>query len=233
MFTIPADNLQPVLTKLRQGVQLHVDAYDRDDVNKIASGTLLTVDNQIDPTTGTSRLKAVFNNNDGALFPNQFVNCRLLLDVKHNAILVPAAAIQRGPQGTYVYVVTPNNTATVRQVTPGITEGNTVSIDEGLKAGELVVIDGQDKLQEGTKVDARQGSGRPSGGRRQGGGQGTGSANPATPHLFSPGAGRPGPGSATPQVTPQATPPNPGMQQNPGPQNPGNDRGPGRRRRGA
>jgi multidrug efflux system membrane fusion protein len=233
MFTIPADNLQPVLTKLRQGVQLHVDAYDRDDVNKIASGTLLTVDNQIDPTTGTSRLKAVFNNNDGALFPNQFVNCRLLLDVKHNAILVPAAAIQRGPQGTYVYVVTPNNTASVRQVTPGITEGNTASIDEGLKTGELVVIDGQDKLQEGTKVDARQGSGRPSGGRRQGGGQGTGSDNPATPHLFPPGAGRPGPGSATPQITPQATPPNPGMQQNPGPQNPGNDRGLGRRRRGA
>jgi RND family efflux transporter, MFP subunit len=113
LFTIPADSLPPVLSKLRAGVHLRVDAYDRDDKNKIATGSLLTVDNQIDPTTGTSRLKAVFPNTDSVLFPNQFVNCRLLLDNKHGAVAVPAAAVLRGPQGTYVYLVK-GNVATIR-----------------------------------------------------------------------------------------------------------------------
>jgi multidrug efflux system membrane fusion protein len=173
LFTIPADNLPPVLKKLNAGVHLRVDGYDRDDKNKIATGSLLTVDNQIDPTTGTSRLKAIFTNTDSVLFPNQFVNCRLLLDIKHNAVVVPAAAIQRGPQGSYVYIVKEGNVAAIRPVTVGLTEGNDVTIDAGLKAGEMVVIDGQDKLQDGSKVDVRtpgQGPGNGRGSRRQQGG---------------------------------------------------------------
>jgi multidrug efflux system membrane fusion protein len=162
LFTIPADNLPSVLRKLNAGAHLTVDAYDRDDRNKIETGTLLTVDNQIDPTTGTSRLKAVFNNPAAMLFPNQFVNCRLLLDTKRGVIIVPAAAIQRGPQGTYVYVVKTDKTAELRPVTAGITEGNDVEITAGLAPGDLVVTDGQDKLQAGTKVDARTSNRNPS-----------------------------------------------------------------------
>jgi multidrug efflux system membrane fusion protein len=155
LFTIPADNLPPVLDKLRAGAKLRVDAYDRDDRIKLTSGTLLTVDNQIDPTTGTSRLKAVFDNHDGKLFPNQFVNIHLLLDTRHNAILVPAAAIQRGPQGTFVYIVTADKKAAVRPVTLGTTEGDNIAVDKGLQQGEMIVIEGQDKLQDGTRVDVR------------------------------------------------------------------------------
>ncbi len=155
IFTIPADSLPPVLSKLRAGQHPRVDAYDREDRVKIASGSLLTVDNQIDPTTGTSRLKAIFDNADGALFPNQFVNCRLLIDVKHGAVIVPAAAIQHGPQGAYVYVIKPDRAADLRPVAVGITEGSETSIEKGVRAGELVVTDGQDKLQAGTKVEIR------------------------------------------------------------------------------
>jgi multidrug efflux system membrane fusion protein len=155
LFTIPADNLPPVLNKLRGGVKLPVDAYDREDRVKIASGSLLTVDNQIDPTTGTSRLKAVFENTSNALFPNQFVNCRLLLEVKHNVVIVPAAAIQRGPSGSYVYAVNPDQTVTMRQIKVGITEGNDVEVTSNLAGGVQVVTDGQDKLQDGAKVDVR------------------------------------------------------------------------------
>lgn len=157
LFTIPADSLQPILQKLHQGVKLPVDGYDRDDKNKIASGTLLTVDNQIDPTTGTSRLKATFSNSNAALFPNQFINCRLLLEMKHNAVIVPAPALQRGPQGSFVYVVSPEGTASARPVTVGITEGEDVEVDAGLKGGETVVVEGQDKLQDGSKIQTRPG----------------------------------------------------------------------------
>lgn len=168
LFTIPADSLQPVLKKLRSGIHLKVEAFDREDKNKIATGSLLTVDNQIDAATGTSRLKAVFNNSDGALFPNQFVNCRMLLDTKKGAIIIPAPAVQRGPQGNYVYVVNANKSAVVRPVTVGITEGNEVAIEKGLTANEMVITDGQDKLQDGSKVDARTPNGSPGpGGRRR------------------------------------------------------------------
>ena len=155
LFTIPADNLPAVMAKLRAGAKLRVDAYDRDDRNKIATGTLLTADNQIDPATGTTRLKAVFPNTDNALFPNQFVNGRLLVEVKRNAVIVPMPALQHGPNGTYVYVVNPDQTAHMRTVTVGITEGNDVEITHGLEGGTPVVIDGQEKLQDGSKVDAR------------------------------------------------------------------------------
>jgi multidrug efflux system membrane fusion protein len=155
LFTIPADNLPPVLKKLQAGIKLAVDAYDRDDRNKLASGSLLTVDNQIDPSTGTSRLKAVFPNTDNALFPNQFVNCRLLLDTRHNVVIVPSPAIQRGPSGSYVYVVKPDQTVAMRPVTVGIAEGNDVEVTNGLAGGDIVITDGQEKLQDGSKVDAK------------------------------------------------------------------------------
>ena len=152
LFTIPEDNLPPVLKKLRAGARLPVEAYDRSGKTKIATGYLLTLDNQIDPSTGTARLKAVFQNRDNALFPNQFVNVRLLLDVRRESLLVPVVTIQRGPQGTFVYVVKANQTVEVRPVTLGITEGNDASIDAGLSAGEVVVVDGMDKLQAGSQV---------------------------------------------------------------------------------
>lgn len=180
LFTIPADSLPPVLASLRKGIHLKVEAYGRDDKVQIATGTLSTVDNTIDATTGTSRLKAQFNNNDSALFPNQFVNCRMLIGTRQNAVIVPGPAIQRGPQGAYVYVVSPDNTAVVTPVTTGITEGNDVEILTGLAGGEQVVVDGQDKLQDGSKVDMRGpgGPGGPGGGGKggkggkKGGGQG-------------------------------------------------------------
>ncbi len=141
-----------VTAKLRSGGQLTVDAYDRDDTNKIESGKLLTIDNQIDTSTGTYKLKAIFNNDKEVLFPNQFVNVHLLADVKKNLTIVPAAAIQRGPQGTYVYVVQNGNTAKIQSVTIAQSTANSVGLSAGLNGGELVVIDGQDKLQDNSKV---------------------------------------------------------------------------------
>ncbi len=196
LFTIPADNLQPVLKKLRAGAKLPVDAYDRDDVNKIASGYLQTLDNTIDQTTGTSRLKAIFNNADGALFPNQFVNCRLLLDTKHGALIAPVAAIQRGPQGSFVYVIGPNKKAEVRTITAGLTEGNDVEILSGLNTGDVVVTDGMDRLQAGTAVDVRAtGAGRPARAARA-------NANPAVPAAksFVPGRATPADPNSNPNT---------------------------------
>jgi multidrug efflux system membrane fusion protein len=190
LFTIPADNLQQILQKLRVGARLPVQAYDRDDRELIATGTLLTVDNQIDPQTGTSRLKAEFSNANGTLFPNQFVNCRLLLETKKGVVLVPAPAIQRGPQGTYVFVVSPEKTAVMRPVTVGVTEGNDIALESGLQAGEMVIVDGQDKLQNNSKVEirgpgspGRGGRGAGPGGRRGGSGsnaEGSAASEPAT-----------------------------------------------------
>jgi membrane fusion protein, multidrug efflux system len=154
IFTLPEDSLPSVNGGMHKGT-LQVRALSRDDGKQLALGTLLTIDNQIDQTTGTYRLKAVFSNEDRALWPNQFVNARLLLDTKKNAILVPAAAVQHGSQGAFVYVVKPDKTAETRTVTPGITEGTITEITAGIAAGELVVTDGQDKLRAGTPVDAR------------------------------------------------------------------------------
>jgi multidrug efflux system membrane fusion protein len=155
IFSLPQDNLQAVSQHMRNG-KLPVDAYSRDDQTKIASGFLTTIDNQIDVTTGTGKLKAVFENRDRSLWPNQFVNVHLLLEVKKNNTVVPSAAIQRGPQGTYVFVVKPDNTAEMRNVAVSISQGNLTAISQGLKPGELVVTDGQDKLQPGTKVAVRE-----------------------------------------------------------------------------
>ncbi len=152
IFTLPQDQLPQVFDKIHKGVQLNVEAYDRDNTQRIASGKLLTIDNQIDTTTGTYKLKAVFNNEDNILFPNQFVNTHLLVDTKRNLSLVPLAAIQRGPQGTYVYVVGGGNAVKIQPVTVVQTTGGTVGISDGLQPGQIVVTDGQDKLQDGTKV---------------------------------------------------------------------------------
>jgi len=153
VFSIPEDNIPGVMQKLQAGNKLDVDTYDRSQKVKLASGTLLTVDNQIDQSTGTVKLKASFANADYALFPNQFVNSKLLIDTKHSVTLIPSAGIQRGSQGTYVYIVNPDSTVSMRLIKVGITQGDNSSIDDGLKAGETVVIDGADKLRDGSKVE--------------------------------------------------------------------------------
>ncbi len=153
IFSLPQDQLPQVASKLHNPDQLLVEAYDRDDTSKIESGKLLTIDNQIDTTTGTYKLKAVFNNDRNLLFPNQFVNVHLLADVKKNLVIVPSSAIQRGPQGTYVYVVQNGNTAKIQPVTIAQTTANSVGLSAGLNAGDVVVVDGQDKLQDGSKVN--------------------------------------------------------------------------------
>jgi multidrug efflux system membrane fusion protein len=153
LFTIPADHLSQVLPQVHAGQALAVDAYDRDLKNKLATGKLLAVDNEIDPTTGTVRIKAIFDNNDESLFPNQFVNARLLVDTLRNAVTVPNAAIQRSPQSTYVYVVKPDHTVESRNVVVKMSEGDDATIQSGIAAGEMVVVDGVDKLRPGAKVD--------------------------------------------------------------------------------
>ena len=156
LFTVPEDDLRAVLQKSRSGQPLVVDAYDRSGQTQLAAGTLQSTDNQIDPTTGTTKLKAVYDNTDGALFPNQFVNVRLLLDVKKGAVIVPGAAVQRGKDGTFVYVVKADSTVEVRPVTQGPAAHGETAIDSGLTAGEQVVTDGVDKLRAGAAVRLRQ-----------------------------------------------------------------------------
>ncbi len=175
VFTLPEDNIGPVASKLHDGEKLPVDAFDRNQTNKIASGTLATVDNQIDPSTGTFKLRAEFANEDERLFPNQFVNVRILLNTVRDAVVVPTSAIERGQQGTYVYVVTPEETATARAITLGATEGERVEVTKGLAIGDLIVTDGADKLKEGQKVillhggESAPGQGGGRGGARGGG----------------------------------------------------------------
>jgi len=152
IFSIPQDNVPQVMKKLRAGRRMVVEAWDRDLKNKISSGSLLTIDNQADVTTGTVRFKATFANDDNALFPNQFVNARLLVDVKRGAVLVPVTAIQRGPETTFVFVVDKDDTVQTRNVVTGTIEAGMASVDRGLSPGETVVIEGVDKLQHGAKV---------------------------------------------------------------------------------
>jgi len=175
LFTIPQDSLQAVLVRRRTGEKIPVEIYDREQKTRLARGVLLTVDNQIDTTTGTVRLKAQVSNDEGILFPNQFVNVRMLVDTREDAITVPSAAIQRGAQGIFVYVVSEDLTVSMRPVKTGVVEGNRIEIVTGVKAGERVVTDGMDRLRDGMKVElanrerAGKGDGKGKGGGKKGG----------------------------------------------------------------
>ena len=154
IFTLPEDVLPNVAQQMKRGT-LEVDAFSRDDQTKLATGKLLTIDNQIDPTTGTAKLKAVFDNKDNKLWPNQFVNADLLLEMRKNSTVVPTAAILRGPQGTFVYTVNSDKTVQDKQVTVSLTQGDTTVVTSGVNPGETVVTDGQDKLQRGSLIAPR------------------------------------------------------------------------------
>ncbi len=155
VFTIPQDDIARVQTRMSQGKALAVEAFDRELKTKLATGKLAAIDNQVDATTGTVRLKAVFPNEDNLLFPNQFVNGRLLVDTLHDATVVPSAAVQRGPEALFAYVMKPDSTVELRKVTVGPTEGDRTVIESGLEVGDVVVVEGVDKLQPGTKVAPR------------------------------------------------------------------------------
>ena len=183
VYTLPQDNLPAVLKRMQSGERIPVEALDRDQNQKnlLGNGVLLTVDNQIDTATGTVRLKAQFPNDDGRLFPNQFVNVRMLIDVRREATTVPSAALQRGARGQFVYVVKEDRTVSLREVKTGPTEGDMTVIESGVEPGELVVVDGMDRLREGARVELpaadagaapRKGGGdgeRRKGNRRKGG----------------------------------------------------------------
>jgi multidrug efflux system membrane fusion protein len=182
IYTVPQDSLPVVMKRMQSGERMPVDAFDRDQKVKLASGILLTVDNQIDVTTGTVKLKAQFPNDDSNLFPNQFVNVRMLIDTRRDVTTVQSAALQRGTKGLFVYVVKEDRTVTLRDVKTGPTEGDSTVIESGVEAGELIVTDGMDRLREGAKVEmpdrtaapakgGGDGTRRKGGGRRKGGDQ--------------------------------------------------------------
>jgi multidrug efflux system membrane fusion protein len=177
IFTVAEGRLPAVMDKLRQHQTLRVDAYNADESKKLATGTLTTIDNQIDQTTGSVRLRATFDNKDNVLFPNEMVNARLLVEEKRNVVLLSTAAVQRTTNSQYVFLVKPDNTVTVRTIAVGTTEGDQTEITSGLAAGDVVVMTGVDKLNEGTKVNPQfanaQGQGR--------GGAGAGNAPAGTP----------------------------------------------------
>jgi membrane fusion protein, multidrug efflux system len=155
LFTLPEDNLQAISKRLQGGAVLPATAYDRSGANKIADGTLQTFDSQIDPTTGTIKLRAQFPNEARTLYPNQFVNVRLLLDTHKDVTTMSTAGIQRGVPGTFVYLINADSTVAVRPVKLGVTDGDRVEILSGLAPGDRVVIDGADKLRDGAKIVVR------------------------------------------------------------------------------
>ena len=168
LFTVPEDNLQAISKRLQSGAVLPAAAYDRSGANKIADGTLQTFDSQIDPTTGTIKLRAQFPNETRALYPNQFVNIRLLLDTHKDVTTMTTAGIQRGVPGTFVYLINADDTVSVRPVKLGVTDGDRVEVLSGIAPGDRVVIDGADKLRDGAKINLRA------------------EANPATPGTPAP-----------------------------------------------
>ncbi|HEX4376017.1 MAG TPA: efflux RND transporter periplasmic adaptor subunit, partial [Steroidobacteraceae bacterium] len=178
LFTVPEDSLNDILKRMRAGQKLGVDAYDRSVTSKIASGVLSNADNEIDTTTGTLKLRAMFDNASYELFPNQFVNVLLLLDTLHDVIVVPGASIQQGASGSYVYVVNPDSTVKMRAVVTGPTSADLVSIKTGLTAGETVVVDGADQLRDGARVTLPGQAGATTvKGRGKGRGNGNGNGN--------------------------------------------------------
>ena len=180
IFSIPEDHLPQVQQQLRKGNRLSVDALDHDEKNKLASGYVLTLDNMIDSTTGSVKLKAIFPNTDSALFPSQFVNALLLVDTLHNVTLIPTPAIQRNAQGAYVYVVGADQTASIHTITLGTTDGNVTQV-QGIQPGDVVAVNGFDKLQDGSKVTIRVPSGGAGGGQNK-------SQNGAKPTAAPPGS---------------------------------------------
>jgi membrane fusion protein, multidrug efflux system len=165
IFSIAEDHLSQIQQQLLKGKKLTVDAFDREGSKKLASGTLLTLDNVIDPTTGTLKLKAIFDNKDNALFASQFVNVKLLVDTEHNVTLIPTPAIQRNAQGAYVYAIKSDQTASMKTITPGTTDGSVTAV-QGVEPQEVVAVNGFDKLLDGAKVTIRtpaKGSGGASG----------------------------------------------------------------------
>jgi multidrug efflux system membrane fusion protein len=155
VFTIPEDSVPAVHEQLKAGKRLQVEAFNREQTKKLSAGHLLTTDNQIDTNSGTLRLKAEFANQDHGLFPNQFVNARLLLDTKRGMTVIPTAAVQRSPQATFVYLVQADQTVAIRQVRLGPAEGDHTGIEEGLAPGDLVVVEGVERLRQGSKVQVK------------------------------------------------------------------------------
>jgi multidrug efflux system membrane fusion protein len=184
IFTLPEDSLPQVALQWHKGAALAATAYDRTGTNQIATGKLDTIDNQIDPTTGMVKLRAIFDNTDESLFPNQFVNIKLLVRTLKNSVIVPTAAIQRGAPGTFVYRVEPNHTVAVQPVALGPGDGQKVAISSGLEPGDRVVDDGADRLKEGAKISIAPPPGQSAGQNRGGGsnsahrGQGPGGGRP-------------------------------------------------------
>ena len=181
VFSVPEDSLQSILRRFRSGTKVPVDAFDREGRTKIATGTLVAIDNQIDPATGTVRLKASFGNTDGVLYPNQFVNARVLIDVLHDAVLAPAEAIQRGPQGAYVYVVKPDKVVQMRRVQLGPSEAGVVAVRAGVADSEALVVDGAEKVQDGARVEPTVRKVGPAGAPATPGAAGTPNTAPRTP----------------------------------------------------
>ena len=161
IFSIPEDDLPEIMPQLSAGATLVVTAYDRANVRELATGRVAAVDNQIDTTTGTVKVRAQFDNTDNALFPNEFVNARLLVKTLQDVVTVPTSAILRGAPGAYVYVVNPDSTVSVRQITTGAVDGNLTAVISGLSAGERVVVDGTDRLRNGLRVSVASEAGRP------------------------------------------------------------------------
>ena len=178
IFSVAEDYLPQIQKQLRQGSKMSVEAFDRAQQTKLATGSLLTLDNQVDTSTGTVKLKAIFPNQDTALFPNQFVNTRLLVDTEQNASLAPTAAIQRNAQGTFVYLIKPDNTAAMQPVTVGTTDGGVAAV-QGLQPGQVIAIAGFDKLQDGAKVSVSNASGGPNAPANSGSGTGAATGSSA------------------------------------------------------
>jgi multidrug efflux system membrane fusion protein len=193
LFTLPEDNIPQVVTRLASGDPIPVDAYDRTQTVKLASGFVSTIDNEVDPTTGTVKVRALFANGDAKLFPNQFVNVQMLLDTDEDVTVIPSSAVERGDQGAYVYLVKPDSTVTARVVELGPSEGERVEVKSGLAVGDRVVVDGADRLKEGAKVivQAPNRQGRP-------GGQG---ASGQGGHAWGQGGGGTGSGQQPAQAT--------------------------------
>ena len=161
LFTVPEDNLQAIAKRLQGGAVLPAAALDRSGAKKVAEGTLETFDSQIDPTTGTIKLRAKFPNEAEALYPNQFVNIQLLLDTHKDVTTMPTAGVQRGVPGTFVYLINADDTVSVRKVELGVTDGDRIEVRSGLQPGDKIVIDGADKLRDGAKINVRAEAGTP------------------------------------------------------------------------